>query len=240
MRTRACTVLSIVAALQFLSCGKRPDPALPAESWISRDPWPTIVLTSHIRFGPMEFHDKAGAFLIDTGTDTLAAAPKHLFLLFKNSDIQAIHFAGLPHSWTMYPRSNRADSSITRRLLNEDPQEKIIKQYVINRDWLVFSLAKNSPGIQPLKPRFGELEKDQQVHLIGWDASGGQPVFTGTIYETYKYKYLVDFGEQDVAPFSGAPVIDTSGYLVGMHTGKIGEVSWVNSTRYLKEILKGR
>ena len=235
-------ILLLLTGWVSFAC-EQPPPALPPQPWIDRpvDQWPTIALTSHIRLGPMDFRDRGGAFLIDTGTDTLAAAPKHLFLVFKNSDIQAIHFAGLPHSWTMSPQGDPSDSVVTRRLLNEDLQEKIIKQYLVNRDWLVFSVAAKVPSdIQPLKPRFGQLEKGQQVYLIGWTENGGQPVFTGTIYESYEYKYLIDFGEQDVAPFGGAPVVDNGGYLIGIHTGKIGEVSWVNSTRYLKEILESR
>ena len=47
-------------------------------------------------------------------------------------------------------------------------------------------------------------------------------------------------GDQDVSRFSGAPVIDTNGYLVGIHSGKIGDMSWVNSTKYLQEVLENR
>ena len=241
MRAKTGFLLLIAATLLTLSC-QRQQPTLPKEPWtdLPRDRWPTILLTSHIQLGSMDFRDKACAFLVDTGTDTLAAACKHLFLAFKNPDFQSIHFAGKLRNWSMYPRNNPEKSVVVDLLLNEDQEEEIIKQYVINRDWLIFSLKRSSPDILPLKPRYEKPSKGERLYLIGWAKEGEQRVYEGIIYQAYDYKFLVDMQDQDVSRFSGAPVIDTNGYLVGIHSGKIGDMSWVNSTKYLQEVLENR
>jgi len=222
----------------FLSC-EEPPPPLPRQPWIDRPParQPTILLTNRIRLGALEFDDKANAFLIDIGSATLAATCKHLFLAFENPDIQAIDFAGLLKSWTFYPRSSSDDSVRAAALLNADPDEKIIKRYIINRDWLQFSLAATSPHLFPLKPRFGKLAEKEKIYLIGRGEDLLQQLIEGVLDETYDYTFTVDFGERDVTPFSGSPVIDADGYLIGIHTGVLGNYSWVNSTRYLREFL---
>jgi len=232
----------LLSAALLSACGEKQPPEPAGEPWagLPPDQWPTILLTSHIRLGAMEFRDKANAFLIDVAGDTLAATCKHLFLAFENPDIQSIHFSGKLDSWTLYPRGSRADSFAVARLLNADAGEKIVKQYVINRDWLVFSLREKSPRVHPLKPRFGRLEKGTRVYLVGWTEDDGQQVIAGSLYESYDYKYLADFGGRDVGPFSGAPVLDADGRLVGIQSGAIGEMSWVNSTKYLKEVLERR
>lgn len=225
----------------FLSC-EDPPPPLPRQPWIDLPPdqQPTILLTNRIRLGALEFDDKASAFLIDTGSDTLAATCKHLFLVFENPDIQAIDFADLLKSWTFYPRPSPDDSVRAAELLNADPDEKIIKRYIINRDWLIFSLAAPSPHLFPLEPRFGKLAKNEKVYLIGRGEDDLQQLIEGAIDETYDYTFTVDFGKRNVSPFSGSPVIDADGYLIGIHTGVISHYSWVNSTRYLQEVLESR
>jgi hypothetical protein len=238
MRAKFWPFLLLLTPL-VLSC-KDPAPPLPRQPWIDQPPdqQPTILLTNQIRLGAMEFDAKANAFLVDTGSDTLAATCKHLFLVFENPDIQAIDFADLLKSWTFHPRPAPDSSVRAARLLNADPNEEINKRYIINRDWLLFSLVAPSPHLFPLKPRFGKLAKNKKVYLLGRGEDGLQQLIEGAIDETYDYTFTVNFGERDVGPFSGSPVIDTDGYLVGIHTGVLGNYSWVNSTRYLQEVLE--
>jgi len=231
----------IPAALVLLSC-EQERPALPREPWMDlpQDQWPPIVLSNHIQLGGMNFQDKACAFLVHAGADTFAVTCKHLFLAFQSPDIQSIHFGGRLKTWAMYPKGSREDTILVDELLNADPDEKIIKQYVINRDWLIFSMAKKSFLIQPLRPRFGELEEDEKLYLIGWTEDDAQRAYEGKLYKAFDYKYLVDVDGRDLAGLSGAPVIDANGYLVGINSGGLGEFLWVNSTRYLKEVLENR
>jgi len=238
MRVKFGFLLLLLTPL-LLSC-KDPAPPLPRQPWIDLPSaqQPAILLTNQIRLGAMEFDDKANAFLIDTGSDTLAATCKHLFLAFKNPDIQAIHFAGLLKSWAFNPQADPGHSVRAAALLNADPNEEINKRYIINRDWLLFSLTATTPHLFPLKPRFDKLAKNEKVYLIGRGEGDRQQLIAGVLDETYDYTFTVDFGERDVGPFSGSPIVDAGGYLIGIHTGVLGNYSWVNSTRYLQEILK--
>lgn len=231
---------SVISLALCCGCGQ-PEPQLPATSWASApcSQWPQIVLTNRIRLEAQAYDGKGGAFLVNTGHDTLAAAAKHLLLALRSEELQTVDFTGLRWHWSVYPRTTPTDSVSVARLVNARPDEALIKSYVVNRDWLLFALADSPPNVEPLRPRYREVAAGEAVWLVGWDSTGHQRVHKGLVQKPYPYKFLADFAGADVAAMSGAPVLDARGLLVGLHSGPIGSLSWINSTKYLNEILTG-
>ncbi len=233
----ACLCLAL-----WTGCGRpEPEPEPPPAAWAGEPPgaWPEVVLTNRFQVDTQFRDGRGGAFLVDTGDDTLAVAAKHLLLPLRSQRLQAVDFSGLTWYWTVYRRTAPADSARVSRLVNADPEEELVRAYVVNRDWLVFDLAEAPPGVEPLRPRYTAVTTGERVWLIGWDASGNQKVVAGEVESTHPYTYLTDFSTADVTAMSGAPVVDARGLLVGLHSGTLGQLSWVNSTRYLREILAG-
>ena len=232
---------AVAAMLLCCACARDLPPQIP-EPWASEPvaSWPQIVLTNDIRVGVQHHRGKGGAFLVASAGDTLAAATKHLLLALKGEQFQAVSFDGLDWRWTVYPRTSPADSVALSRLLNADPQEQLVKAYVVNRDWLVFELAGAAPAVQPLQLATAAPVPGQLVYLVGWSAAGSQQVYRGRVDYAFDYKVLIDFGDAEVGHLSGAPLLDEGGHLVGIYSGRIGSVSWINSTRYLREVLAQR
>ena len=230
--------IAVAAMLLGCACARDLPPQIP-EPWASEPvaSWPQIVLTNDIRVGVQHHRSKGGAFLVTAAGDTLAAAAKHLLLALKSEQLQTVSFGSLVWHWTVYPRATPSDSVALSRLVNADPQEQLIKAYVVNRDWLVFELAGTAPAVQALQLAASPLAPGQLVYLVGWSADGSQQVHRGIVDDAFDYKVLIDFGDADVGHLSGAPVLDAGGHLAGIYSGRIGAVSWINSTRYLREVL---
>jgi hypothetical protein len=134
------------------------------EPWIDLPPaqWPTIGLINEVqykngdRYIDPSFRYAGTGFLINTGTDTLAATAKHILWVAKNKQSSGVSINAQLQQWTMRPKGNTRDLAIMNQLLNEDPNEKLegAGSSITERDWIVFSVKKSSPNLYPLKPRF--------------------------------------------------------------------------------------
>lgn len=241
------SVLLII--LPFLSLAQTPEP------WIGLSPaqWPSIALINEVqykngdRYVHPSFRYAGTGFLIDTGTDTLAATAKHILWIAKNKQSSGVSVNGYLQQWMMHPKGNTQDFALMDQLLNEDPAEKLegAGSSITERDWIVFSVKQTSPQLYPLKPRYTPLQAGEKVYIIScpYNDSTTQ-VHKGIVVRKYGMDIFIDRDPKaNMGGSSGSPVIDAKGYLIGIvsasttdnESGKTVVVAI--STEYLAGIL---
>jgi hypothetical protein len=95
-------------------------------------------------------------------------------------------------------------------------------------DWLLFSIKPSATGMasRPLRVRGDPVEKDDTVYLLGCPYSHDdcrQNVYPGRVRGTYYQEISFTLSAMiDLSGFSGAPVVDNNGHLVGILTGSGG------------------
>lgn len=239
--------------LQMLMCISLAGFAQEKERWVDKPiaEWPKIALINEVQFknGDSYVHSSfkyAGTgFLINNGKDTLAATGKHILWIAKNKQSKATEINAALKEWVMRPKGDTRDSAVIGELLNEDPNEVLEGKgsTVQDRDWIVFTVKKNSPNLYPLKPRYTQVRPGEKVYILScaYDDSLCM-VHEGKVYQKYGMDILI---QRDMKTHkggcSGSPVIDANGYLIGIITGsagsKAGNVSVAISNEYLKDVL---
>lgn len=198
------------------------------ESWIDLPPaqWPTIGLINEVqykngdRYIDPSFRYAGTGFLINTGTDTLAATAKHILWVAKNKQSSSVSINAHLQQWTMRPKGNTQDRAIMDQLLNEDPNENLegAGSSITERDWIVFSVKKSSPKLYPLKPRFTPVQAGEKVYIIScpYNDSSTQ-IHPGVVVRKYGLDIFIDRDPNaNMGGSSGSPVIDANGYLIGI------------------------
>ena len=216
----------------------------PKEEWIKKDTsnFPQILLTNDYFFQGDRSSSGASAFLLEFNNDTFACTAKHLL-----SDAMGIEptiptdsVNKLLISWEMYPRKNRISNDTIKvtSILTEEKNED---------DIILLNINKLKHNIQPLKPYFGILKKGQKLKIIGCeyqDRDCHQQFYDATFYNKESNNLLLIIPEKKFAAsgFSGAPVIDENGYVVGILTSSatiIGkEILILQSIESLKKLRK--
>ena len=198
------------------------------EPWIDLQPaqWPTIGLINEVqykngdRYIDPSFRYAGTGFLINTGTDTLAATAKHILWVAKNKQSSGVSINAHLQQWTMRPKGNTRDLATMDQLLNEDPNEKLegAGSSITERDWIVFSVKKSSPKLYPLKPRFTPVKAGEKVYIIScpYNDSTTQ-IHPGIVVRKYGLDIFIDRDPKaNMGGSSGSPVIDANGYLIGI------------------------
>ena len=151
--------------------------------------------------------------------NVLGGAVEHL--LGENGGIKpAIPISRLDRemeSWDMFPRTK---PELKVHVLGSAMRARISP----NNDWLVLKISVAPSEIAPLRPRKEPVAVGETVFLIGVsydDPEVSQRVYaakvTGRLDGTDRFKY-------DISPpvnlrgFSGAPIVDSQGFLVGVMT----------------------
>jgi hypothetical protein len=224
------------------------------EPWVSKPvgEWPQIAMTNNIQYknGDRYIHPSftyAGTgFLINSGTDTFAVTAKHILLIARNRNANAVTINKDLLLWSMKPKGNFTDSVVIDKLINDDTAEVIegSKSSIFERDMLVLSVKKASKNIYPLKPRYSMPRTGERVYLIGCAYSDAScTVNEGTIIGKYGFDIIINFSNPIKPGASGAPVIDANGYLIGVFSSLTTDnqvnkdVAVVISTEYLKDVL---
>lgn len=209
-----------------LRAGRRgpDDSALTPVAWIAQPPaqWPQIVLTNDASFrGGHSPLKGASAFLLRTPDGrVLGATARHL--IGEAGGVQPeIYLQDLDQvldAWRMYPRTRPAQAVAMQRLALSGLDRPDL-------DWLLLVPRETVPpaGIEVLQVRQRPVAVGETVYLIGCPYSAPrctQQVYAGRVVERlpgqmfrYEFKPYVN-----LTGFSGAPVIDAQGHLVGVMT----------------------
>lgn len=193
-----------------------------AEEWISKPKidWPQIVLTNDAEFNGHSPLLGASSFLIRTGDgQVLAATAAHLIGSAGGvePEIPVDQLTSRIRSWKIYPRTMPDDfveaTSLAVRGLGQE-----------NLDWLILSIEDSDRlPAYPLKLRKDPVRVGEAVYLIGCpyvEQNCKQNVYAGTVTERAfgdRFRYDLD-PPVDMRGFSGAPIVDHKGYLVGVMT----------------------
>lgn len=237
------TVLMVLLA----SCDQGP-PDLPAEPWVERPvaEWPDFVLTNEVRFADTTYHALANAFLVDTGSDTVAVTVKHMFLVFeRHQGLETIDLGPAFTDWRFLSSLDSDRVVRARRLVNADTAEPIGDfSSLKDRDWLLFEVERPIPeGVYPLKVRVEPIRSGETVYAVGRSAARrGEPVPSVRPLRRYQavgtYYYVRPLDpDADAVETSGSAVIDAGGYLVGIVSGAVGELGVVAGVDYLIRLL---
>ena len=214
--------------------------------WSEKPPedWPQITMINEIEYVE-KHHPIAGCgFLLDTGSDTLAATAKHILTYFKSEAMDGVSFGDQLKSWKMYPKDRPENVVVLDRLLNEDPEESIAR-VPSPQDWLLFSLEQISPAIQPLRMREAPFEQGEPVYIVGWrysDKNCPQVVYKGAFVREDGNTILISterLADNKMPGLSGSPVIDGQGRVIGLMSQKAGELERVSSLAYPRALLEG-
>ena len=222
--------------------------AQPAEKWIAKPQaeWPQITMVSRIEYVDKSFPVAPCAFLLDTGKNILAVTAKHVLTYFKSEAMTTVSFGDRLKSWVMFPKNNPADVVVVDALLNEDPEEAIDRLIPSTVDWLLFSIKSRSENIQPLKFRPGPLRPGEKVYIIGWrysDKDCPQVVYEGNYVESIDGSVIIStklLADNRTPGLSGAPVVDSEGFLIGIMSQKYGKLEKLGSIDYPKRIIEAK
>lgn len=196
----------------------------PPEPWISKPPvsWPQIVLTNDASFSGHTPLQGASSFLIQTRKGrTFAATAKHLIGKFGGvkPTVSLTDFDSVLRTWKMFPRTVPQASVDIEALAIDDGLDWQ------KRDWLVLKLKQGGDRLpaQPLHVRPNPVAIGEKVYLIGCpytERDCKQNVYRGTVTARRlpdRFRYDLD-PPVELPGFSGAPIIDEKGYLVGVMT----------------------
>jgi len=158
----------------------------------------------------------ASSFLIKAKNETLLCTAKHLLgdAMGIIPEVKTDSFNELLKYWKAYPRNNTicSDTILGKSIVNKD----------INSIDVILQKCTIKPNskIEVLYPRFSKIIKGENLEIIGCE-------YSDTECHQKKFKAIMDSYENgkiwikshsifDASGFSGAPVIDNKGYVIGV------------------------
>lgn len=226
--------------LTCLSSCKNKEVKILKESWIEKTvlEWPELVMTNAVEFADTTYKNVGNAFLIDTGSDTLAVTCKHIFMLFRTETNNKIDLYDNFRNWKIYPKGKAEKSLQLANLINKNENEETNEFNTLkSRDWLIFKLNEKA-GFTPLKIRTCPVSEGEIVYTVGWAYKQHTELPSLVKMQVYKnlgpYFYVNTLTQNvDPAGRSGSPVIDKNGYLVGIVSGAEGKLGVMGGVSYL-------
>jgi ribosomal protein L7/L12 len=191
------------------------------EPWMTANKnWPQIVLTNEATFrGHTPLHGASAFLLSSRDGRVFAATAKHL--IGKNGgvvpDVSLDELDSVLQQWQIFPRTRPKESveieGLGLRGL-ESPR----------CDWLVLKLKEGGAKLpaQPLHARRDKVTVGERVYLVGCpyvEEACTQNVYRGTVTARVNDRFRFDLDPPvELRGFSGAPIIDEKGFLVGVTT----------------------
>lgn len=203
------------------------DDHLKPVTWITepKTRWPQIVLTNDAQFKGHTPLKGASGFLLQT-TDGRIRGATARHLLGYNGGVQpeliVTELDPSLVSWKMFPRT-RPSQAIAFSGIRTPKLARRLDSPVL--DWLILTPKEGArlDRVEVLQIRHRPAEVGETVHLIGCPYIADQcrqRVYSGrvTLREAYNmFRFTVD-PPVDLRGFSGAPIIDARGHLVGVLT----------------------
>ncbi len=219
----ALAILSVICLTISMNLSKKKniDPA--KESALVREMVSKhqILLTHHADFKEHTSLEGASAFLIEYDHKRYAVTARHLI----GSDggvepeIKATELSRYFDKWLLYPRVPVHEATDTVRVSRPG-----LDYSRLSRDILMLQIDSGAYDIQPLKVNFVMPEKGDKLYIIGCPYS--EPDCHQNVYEITYTDFFIKTSQLvctmkdkfTVRGFSGAPVVDRNGEVVGVLT----------------------
>jgi hypothetical protein len=217
MEHENCSPRVFSRALDFIE-GAPPatEPSTPA--WMARKPedWPQILLTNDIQDMGGTYGTGASAFLMRLPNGVIVAATaKHCINVESLADVKT-HLK----SWTILRPGSKSDAD---RIGLKELVEKIPEGN--SSDWFVMLCPKQTgpwPG-EPLPASTEPVEVGDMIYTLAVPEGdqSRQKVWRGTVTQADgSGEFFYTIAEAPISTgFSGAPILDAYGRVVGMHSG---------------------
>lgn len=212
--------LVIGATLVLAGCNgqapQTPEAAPPVKNWMA-EPFtksPQVLLTNDGQFADGQRLEGASAFLVQVGQNQYAVTAKHL--LGEDGGIEPQKTPSQLNkeivAWKLFARQRTTDTLQIGQLLNTLDGD--------SSDALVFSLKSPTTKYQALTPRYDAPAKGEEVYLIGCpyaEEGCAQNRYPVRVVETSATAYLLtENADPNLQGFSGCPVVDKQGRVIGL------------------------
>ncbi len=183
------------------------------------------------------------AFLIEYEKQTFACTAKHIVEKSKRIQppVKTPHVNEALQYWHVFPRKQEKPIIVLDSLLNDEKNKS---------EWWILGVKKKSKKIQILEVRLEPVQKGEKVFFVGCpytETQCQQNIYVGEVKGVSGNKINVQYEPHtNVAGFSGAPLLDAKGRLIGLLTQAsfdtkkgVHTMITAESTAYLQQFLKG-
>lgn len=231
-----CGTKALVQALDFIEDGTSgavaptTAPAAAAPAWLAQPvaKWPLILLELDILFKDKTQLTGASAFLMRLPNGAVVAATaKHAAC--ENKTVDA--FESSLRVFKMHPRT-LPQRSVTLA------KSAILPQDAGKLDCLLMRVAPGPYPVEVRPARDTPAEEGEAIYLVAvpYGQRAVQNVYKGTVRQPLKgdaeFAFEIE-GKVETRGFSGAPVLDASGNVVGLHLGK---VTYQDGTEFMRAL----
>lgn len=211
-----------LAMFVLLSCeGPEPGKLGPKQPWMKgnyQDKY-QIVFTNDYGFKDGRATIGASSFLVHGKKGVVLCTAKHLLgsAMGINPEVKTTKFNAQVDYWNVYAKNDQ----LFKDTLSVS---KLINTRLSSADIVLMKCAPTKgKNLLALKPRFSRIGEDEELTIIGYkygDPSGKQ-IRVKVNYDEYDKSTLLVQAESIIQAIgmSGAPVIDASGYVVGVLVG---------------------
>lgn len=220
-RLKVIIISGLIAFLTNSCEGPEPVKLGPKQDWKKEEYLTSkqIVFTNEYRFKDGRYALGASSFLVKAKNQTVLCTAKHLLseAMGISPKVATSDFNAQLDYWKVFAKNDKifGDTlSVSRMITQKSEPSDII---------LLKCKSTTGSGLLTLTPRLTRVGADEELEIIGYefgDASGDQKSFKVTFDEYDRSTIIVKAKKPFRANgMSGSPVVDASGYVVGVLVG---------------------